>query len=91
MFHCDLLSQASSSTSLRPRPAKVKSDHEEHVIDFISDVEMDNWRRRRGPYLEFLTHFQSFDIPEWILLEQADDCEELSFFLDNEKWIHSSK
>jgi len=28
----------------------------------------------------------SFDIPEWTLLEQVDDCEQLSIFLGNEKW-----
>jgi len=26
------------------------------------------------------THFVSFDIPEWMLLEQVDDHEQLSFF-----------
>jgi len=29
----------------------------------------------------------SFDIPEWLLLEQVDDCEQLSIFLNTEKWI----
>ena len=28
----------------------------------------------------------SIDIPEWILLEQVDDCAQLSIFLDSEKW-----
>jgi hypothetical protein len=46
---------------------------------------MDNWPRRRGLYLQFLTHFVSFDISEWLLLEQVDDCEELSIFLGSEK------
>jgi len=27
-----------------------------------------------------------FNIPEWMLLEQVDDCEQLSIFLSNEKW-----
>jgi hypothetical protein len=28
----------------------------------------------------------SFDIPKWMLFEQADVCEQLSIFLNNEKW-----
>ena len=28
----------------------------------------------------------SFDIPEGMLLEQADDCEQLSMLLSSEKW-----
>jgi hypothetical protein len=28
----------------------------------------------------FSTYFVSLDIPEWILLEQVDDCEKLSIF-----------
>jgi hypothetical protein len=85
IFYCDLFSHATSSTSLRPQ-AEVKSDHEEYVVDFISDVKIDNWPRRRGPYLQFLTPSCSFDIPEWMLLEQVDDCERLSIFLNTEKW-----
>ena len=41
--------------------------------------------------MQFLTHFVSFDIPEWILLEQVDVCEQLSFFLGSEKWNTFSK
>jgi hypothetical protein len=85
VFHCDLLSRATSSTSLRPHQAEIEGDHEEYVVDFISDVKIDNWPRR-GPYLQFLAHFVSFDIPEWMLLEQVDDCEQLSNFLNTEKW-----
>ena len=40
----------------------------------------------KGPYLRILTHFMPFDIPEWMLLEQVDECEQLSIFLKNEKW-----
>jgi len=76
-----LLSHASSSTSLRPHQAEIEGDHEEYVVDFISDGKTDNWPRRSGPYLLFLTHFVSFDIPEWLLLEQVDDCEQLSIFM----------
>ncbi len=36
--------------------------------------------------MQFLTHFVSFDIPEWMKLEQVDDCEQLSIFLNTEKW-----
>jgi hypothetical protein len=78
VFHCDLLSHASSSTSLRPHQAKVEGDHEEYAADYSSDVKIDIWPRRRGPYLQVLTHFVSFDTSEWLLLEQVDDCEQLS-------------
>ena len=64
MFHCDLLSHATSSTSLRPHQAEIEGDPEEYAFDFISDVKINNWLRRRGPYLHFLTHFVSFDILE---------------------------
>ncbi len=41
--------------------------------------------------MQFLTHVMSFDMPEWLLLEQVDDCEHLSNFLDSEKWNNFSK
>ncbi len=49
-----------------------------------------------GPYLQFLTHFVSFDIPEWLLLEQVDECELLCellclFFLTVKNGISSQK
>ena len=91
MFHCDLLSQASSSTSLRPHQAEIEGDHEEYAVDYIFNVKIDNWPRRRGPNLQFLTHFVTFDIPEWSSLEQVDDCEQLLIFLDIEKWNTLSK
>ena len=28
----------------------------------------------------------SFDIPKWMLLDQVDDCEQLSIFLGSGKW-----
>ena len=40
----------------------------------------------KGPYLQFFTHFVSFDMHERMLLEQVDDCEQLSIFLNTEKW-----
>jgi hypothetical protein len=76
---------------MRPHQAEIEGDHEEYAVDFISDVKIDNWPRRRGPYLQFLTHFVSFDIPEWLLLEQVDDCEQLSIFMGSEKWNIFSK
>ena len=85
MFHCDLLSYASSSTLLRTHQAEIEGDHEEYAVDFILDVKIYNWPRRRGPYLQFLTQFVSFDIPEWLLLEQVDDCEQSSIFISCEK------
>ena len=36
--------------------------------------------------LAVLTYCVHFDTPEWILLEQVDDCEELSKFLTSQKW-----
>ena len=36
--------------------------------------------------MQFLTHSVSFDINEWMLLEQVGDCEHLSIFLSTEKW-----
>jgi hypothetical protein len=86
VFHCDLLSKASTSTPLRRRPAKIESDHNEYAIDFISDVKVDNWPSRRGPNLQFLTHFGRYNVPEWMLLEQVDDCEQLSVFLSSYVW-----
>ena len=77
VLHCDLLSRPTSSISLRPHQAKIESDHEEYAVDFISDVEIDNCPRRRGIYLQFLTLFVSFEIQEWMLLDQIDDCEQL--------------
>ena len=59
VFHCDLLSRATSSTSLRPHQAEIEVDHEEYAVDFISDVKIDDWPRRRGPYLQLFTHFVS--------------------------------
>jgi hypothetical protein len=62
VFHCDVLSHASSSTSARPRRVYIKGKHEEYAVDSIFDVKIDDWPRRKGPYLQFLTHFVSFDI-----------------------------
>ncbi len=91
VFHCDLSFHASTSTPLRPHQAKNEGDHEEYAVDFIDDVKIDNGPRRRGPYLQFLTRFVSFDMPEWLLLEQVDDCEHLPIFLDREKWNNFSQ
>jgi hypothetical protein len=86
VFHCDLLSHTTITTSLRPHQAEIEGDMEEYAINYIDDVKLDNWPRRRGPYLQFLTYFVNFDTPEWMLLEQVDDCEELSKFLTSQKW-----
>jgi hypothetical protein len=56
VFHCDLLSKASNPTPLRHEPDEIESDHNEYAIDYISDVKIDSWPNRRGPYLQFLTH-----------------------------------
>jgi hypothetical protein len=70
---------------LRPHQTGIEGDHEEYADDYISDVKIENWPRRRGPYLQFLTHFVSFDIPKCLLLEQVDDCGQLPIFLGMEK------
>jgi hypothetical protein len=91
VFHCDLLSKASTFTPLRHRPTEVESDHNEYAIDFISDVKVDNWPSRRGPYFQFLTHFVGYDVHKWMLLEQVDDCEHLSVFLSSDVWARFSQ
>ncbi len=91
MFHCDLLSKASTSTPLRHRRAEVESDHNEYAIDFVSDIKVDTWPNRRGFYLQFLTYFIEYDVPEWMLLEQVDDCEQLSVFLSSDVWVQFSQ
>ena len=40
--------------------------------------------------MQFSTHFVSFDIHAWMILEQVDDCEQLFIFLNTEKWNVSS-
>ena len=52
LFHCDVLSYASSATSLRHHHAKIERDHEKYAIDFISDVKIDNYPRRKDYYLQ---------------------------------------
>jgi hypothetical protein len=74
MFYYDLLSHATSSTSNRPYHVEIEGDHEEYAVDFISDVNIDNWPRRRDLCLQLLIHFVSFDILEGMLLKQVDDC-----------------
>ena len=63
VFHCDFLSHALSSTTMRLHRAEIEGDHEDYEVNYISDVKIDNLPRRRGPYLQFLTHFVSVDIP----------------------------
>ena len=59
----------------------MEDDHEDYDVDFISDVEIDNWPSIRGSYLQFLTLFVSFNILEWMLFEQVDNCEQMPIFL----------
>ena len=86
VFHCDLLSQSTITTSLRPHQTEIEGNMEEFAINSIDDVNLDNWPRRRGLYLRFFTYFVNVDTPEWMLLEQVDDCEELSKLLTIQKW-----
>ena len=91
MFHCDLLSKAYNSTPLRQRPAKIESDQNEYAINLMSDTKVDNWPNHCGLYLRFFTHFVGYDVPEWMLLEQVDDCEHLFVFLSSDVWAQFSQ
>ena len=51
-------------------------------------MKIENWTRKKDPYLQIFYHFVSFDILEWILLEQVDEYEMLSNFLSSEKCKH---
>ena len=75
VFHCDLLFKSSYSRPLRNHLVEIESEHNEYTIDYISDAKVDNCPNRCVLYLQFLTHFVGYDIPEWMLLEQVDDCE----------------
>ncbi len=75
VFNCDLLSHSTITTSLRPHQAEIEGDMEEYAINYIDNVKLDNWSRRRGPYLQILTYVVNFNTPEWMLYEQVDDCE----------------
>jgi hypothetical protein len=86
MVHCDLFSKAASSTPLRHQPFEIESDHNEYAIDYMSDAKVGNWPNRRSPYLQFLTHFIGYDVPKWMLLEQVDDCEQVSVFISLDVW-----
>jgi hypothetical protein len=47
-------------------------------------VKIGNWPNRRGPYLQFFTHFVGYNVPKWMSLEQVDDCEQLPVFLSSD-------
>ena len=84
VLHFDLLSKASNLTTLRHQPVQIEIDHNENAIDYISDAKVDHWPNSRGLYLQFLTHFVGYGVPEWMLLEQVDDCEQPSVFLTSD-------
>jgi hypothetical protein len=46
------LSHATSSTSLLHDQAEIEGDQGEYSFDYIFDVKINNWQRRRGPYLQ---------------------------------------
>ena len=89
MIHCDLLSKASNSTSLRHHPADIESGHHEYAIDYIAKVY--NWPNRRGLYLQYLTYVVGYDVPKWMLLEQVDDYEQLYVFRSSDVWAKFSQ
>ncbi len=91
VFHCDLLSKTSNSTPLRHRLAEIENNHNEYATDFISNAKVDNRPNRRGLYLQFLTHFVGYDVLEWMLLDQVDDCKHLSIFYHRTFGLNSSK
>jgi len=75
-----------ATSFLRPHHAEIEGKHEEYAVDYNFDVnKIGNWPRKKGPYLQFLTHFVCFDIIEWMLLEQVDECEHQLFFLSSDK------
>jgi hypothetical protein len=81
VFHCNLLPHSTTSTSLRPHQAEVEGGMEEYSINCIGDVNIDTWQQSKDPYLQFLIYFVTFDTPEWRRIEQVDDCEEHTKFL----------
>ena len=76
---------------MRHQPAEIESGHNEYAIDYISCVKIGNWHNRRGPYLQILTHFVGYNVVEWMLLEQVDNCEQLSVFLSSDVWAQFSQ
>ena len=40
---------------------------------------------------KFLYNFVGYDVPEWMLLEQVDDCEQLFVFLSSHTWAQFSQ
>jgi len=88
---CDLLSKASISTPLRHQPAEIGSDDDEYANDLIFDAKVDNWPNRRGLYFQFFTHFVGYDVTEWMLLEQVDDCEQLFVLISSNVWAQFSQ
>jgi len=86
-----MLSKASNPTHLRHQPAEIEIEHHEYAIDYISDVKIGRWPNRRDPYFLFLTYFVGYDVPEWIFLEQVDDCEQLFVFLSSDVWAQYSQ
>ena len=51
MFYCDLLAHCTNSTSLRPYQVEIEGNMEECAINYIDDVKIGTWPRRKGPYL----------------------------------------
>ena len=86
-----LLSKAYNSTPLRHQLVEIESDPNEYAIDYISDAKIDIWPNRRGMYLQFLTQFDGYDVPEWMLLEQVDDCEQLFVVISLDVWAEFSQ
>ena len=48
-------------------------------------------KTKSGLYLQFLAHFVGYDVPEWVLLEQVDDCEQIYVFLSSDAWAQFSQ
>jgi len=53
VFHCNSLSYSTNSTSLRSHHVEIEGDMEEYSMNYIDDVKIDTWPRRRGPCLQF--------------------------------------
>ena len=86
VFHVDVLSKAMSNKPLRPQPVDAVDDGLEYDVEKITDVKLDVWPRRRGPQVQFLTHYVGYEDPEWSLLELLDDTVALDNFLKTDHW-----
>ena len=87
----DVLRRAHSSQPLRQAPLTVGPDvedaeGEEFVVEKISAVKLAPFARKRGLWLQFLTHYTGYAQPEWSLLTDVNDPEALDVFFASTEW-----